>query len=287
MVLAPRRRRRPDGPGPAVRFTRFERSPLALRSALYRVYERRLESALPADALPRHIGVILDGHRRFAREEGGEYRASYEAGMAKLEELLGWCAALRIRAVTAWVLSTENLRRPPEELEPYFEVLAELFERLPTLAKRLRFTLTVSGSLDLLPPRLALAAKEAVDEVEALDVARPTMSVNIALCYGGRQEIVDACRSLVADLAAQGVDPADMAERVDAEGLARHLYAADLPDTDLVIRTSGESRMSGFLLWQSAFAEFAFVDPYWPSFRRVDLLRALRDFTRRERRFGA
>ncbi len=207
--------------------------------------------------------------------------------MAKLEELLGWCAALRIRAVTAWVLSTENLRRPPDELEPYFEVLAELFDRLPTLAKRLRFTLTVSGSLDLLPPRLALAAKEAVDEVEALAIARPTMSVNIALCYGGRQEIVDACRSLVADLAASGVDAADMAERVDADSLSAHLYAADLPDTDLVIRTSGESRMSGFLLWQSAFAEFAFVDPYWPSFRRVDLLRALRDFTRRERRFGA
>ena len=254
---------------------------------LYRLYERHLEASLPRDRLPRHVGVILDGHRRFAREEGGEYRRSYEAGMAKLEELLGWCAELHIGAVTAWVLSTENLRRSAEELDPYFDVLTALFGRLPALAENLGFRLSVSGSLDLLPPRLAQAAKEAVDTVEAQGPDDRAMSVNIALCYGGRQEIVDACRSLVADLAAQGVGPDEIAERIDTESLSAHLYAAELPDTDLVIRTSGESRLSGFLLWQSAFAEFAFVDPYWPSFRRVDLLRALRDFSRRDRRFGA
>jgi len=254
---------------------------MALRRTLYRYYEHRLESSLPADRLPQHIGVILDGHRRFAREAtDGEYRASYEAGMAKLEELISWCADLRIGAVTAWVLSTENLRRPATELEPYFEVLTELFNRMPKLAERLHFTLTVSGSLDLLPPTLVVAAKQAVDLVAQL-------GETIALCYGGRQEVVDACRSLVADLLAEGVAPENLAESIDAKGLAGNLYAADLPDTDLVIRTSGESRLSGFLLWQSAFAEFAFVDPYWPAFRKVDLLRALRDFTRRDRRFGA
>ncbi|MGA2432651.1 MAG: polyprenyl diphosphate synthase [Acidimicrobiales bacterium] len=259
---------------------------MALRRTLYRYYEHRLESSLPADRLPQHIGVILDGHRRFAREAtDGEYRASYEAGMAKLEELIGWCADLKIGAVTAWVLSTENLRRPAAELDPYFEVLTELFNRLPRLAQRLDFTLTVSGSLDLLPPTLVLAAKQAVEQVAQLGKAK--MSVNIALCYGGRQEVVDACRSLVTDLLADGVAPENLADSIDAQGLAGNLYAADLPDTDLVIRTSGESRLSGFLLWQSAFAEFAFVDPYWPAFRKVDLLRALRDFTRRDRRFGA
>lgn len=256
------------------------------RRTAYRVYEHHLANALPVERLPRHIGVILDGHRRFAREmTDGEYRASYEAGMAKLEELLEWSSDLGIKAVTAWVLSTENLRRPDDELVPYFEVLVELFERLPRLAERLHFSLSVSGSLDLLPPELALAAKQAVDHVELLGGART--DVNIALCYGGRQEVVDACRSLVADLVAKGVRTDDLAESIDAQGLARNLYAADLPDIDLVIRTSGESRLSGFLLWQSAFAEFAFVDPYWPAFRRVDLLRALRDFTRRNRRFGA
>lgn len=258
---------------------------MALRRTVYRFYEHHLEKALPVENLPRHIGVILDGHRRFAREAtDGEYRASYEAGMAKLEELLKWCSELDIKAVTAWVLSTENLRRPAEELDPYFEVLTALFERLPRLAERLNFSLSVSGSLDLLPPELTLAAKKAVDK--ASENTAPRMSVNIALCYGGRQEVVDACRALVTDLLASGVKPDDLAESIDAAGLARNLYAADLPDIDLVIRTSGESRLSGFLLWQSAFAEFAFVDPYWPAFRKVDLLRALRDFTRRERRFG-
>ena len=226
----------------------------------------------------------MDGHRRYAREEGGEYRSSYQAGMSKFEEFLTWCADLDIRAVTVWVLSTENLQRPAEELEPYFDVLNGLFERLPAQAQRLGFSLAVSGSLDLLPPTLAQAAKRAVDQTTS--IANPTMAVNIALCYGGRQEIVDACRSLVTDLADQGVAADEIAERIDADGIAQNLYAADLPDIDLVIRTSGESRLSGFLLWQSAFAEFAFVDPYWPAFRRIDLLRALRDFTRRERRFG-
>ena len=257
---------------------------MALSRSLYRLYERRLAASLPTSTLPRHIGVIMDGHRRYAREEGGEYRKSYQAGMSKFEELLAWCADLDIRAVTVWVLSTENLQRPAEELEPYFDVLNGLFERLPAEARRLGFSLAVSGSLDLLPPALAQAAKRAVDEVAT--VADPTMAVNIALCYGGRQEIVDACRSLVTDLADQGVAADEIAERIDADGIAQNLYAADLPDIDLVIRTSGESRLSGFLLWQSAFAEFAFVDPYWPAFRRIDLLRALRDFTRRERRFG-
>ena len=257
---------------------------MALSRSLYRLYERRLASSLPASSLPRHIGVIMDGHRRYAREEGGEYRSSYQAGMSKFEEFLTWCADLDIRAVTVWVLSTENLQRPAEELEPYFDVLNGLFERLPAQAQRLGFSLAVSGSLDLLPPTLAQAAKRAVDQTTS--IANPTMAVNIALCYGGRQEIVDACRSLVTDLADQGIAADEIAERIDADGIAQNLYAADLPDIDLVIRTSGESRLSGFLLWQSAFAEFAFVDPYWPAFRRIDLLRALRDFTRRERRFG-
>lgn len=256
---------------------------MAFPGLVYRYYERRLARSLPRDSLPRHIGVILDGHRRFAREEGfASYEASYRAGMAKLEELLEWCAELGVKAVTAWVLSTENLRRPLDELEPYFQVLAELFGRLPALSERVGFSLAVSGSLDLLPAELALAAKEA-----ATQAGGGPMQVNIALCYGGRQEIVDACRALVAELAARGVTSAEIADAIDSQGIARHLYAADLPDTDLVVRTSGESRLSGFLLWQSAYAEVAFVDPYWPAVRRVDLLRALRDYTRRPRRFGA
>ena len=167
------------------------------------------------------------------------------------------------------------------ELEPYFAVLVELLDDLPRLAARLGCSVRVIGSLDLLPADLATTAKQAENDSPA-----GTWHFNLALGYGGRQEIVDACRSLVADLVTEGVAPASLPEKIDATALSAHLYTADLPDPDLLIRTSGEARLSGFLLWQSAYAECAFVDPYWPAFRRVDFLRALRDFARRERRFG-
>jgi short-chain Z-isoprenyl diphosphate synthase len=249
---------------------------------LYRVYERRLVREIVHERRPAHIGVILDGHRRFARAEGlVDYQVSYRSGMAKLEEFLAWSAPLHIPAVTAWVLSTDNLRRPQEELDPYFDVLIDLLARIPELARKLDFSFQVIGSLDLLPRTLALAAKDAEQ-----NVGPGTFHVNLALGYGGRQEIVDAARSLVSDLVADGVAPEELAERIDVTALAGHLYAADRPDLDLVIRTSGEARLSGFLLWQAAYAECVFVDAYWPAFRRVDFLRALRDYGRRERRFG-
>ncbi len=249
---------------------------------LYSLYERRLLRRLDFGALPHHIGIVLDGHRRYAREEGlPSYRDSYRAGMARFEEFMGWSNDLGIPVITGWVLSRENLGRPEEELDPYFEVLIELFSRLPTLAARQHFKLRFIGSLDLLPAELVEAAKAA----EAACTKGPR-HLNIAMGYGGRQEIVDAAKDLVARLAAEGVPADEIAGRIDGDALARHMYSADLPDPDLLIRTSGESRLSGFLLWQSAYAEFVFVDVYWPAFRRVDFLRALRDFTGRQRRFG-
>lgn len=253
-----------------------------LTAPIYRLYERNLEGQLPAEGLPRHIGIILDGHRRYARREGlPDYTASYRVGMSKFEEFVGWAEELGIPTITAWVLSTQNLTRPAEELSPYFEVLEELFERLPALADRYDMSLRVIGSLDLLPDGLVRAAK-------LMEERRPAGSrrLNIAMGYGGREEIVDAARALVAELLERGVSGAEVAEAIDADALAAHMYLADLPDADLIIRTSGESRLSGFLLWQSAYAEFSFVDVYWPAFRRVDFLRSLREFSRRERRFG-
>ncbi|MDH3500159.1 MAG: polyprenyl diphosphate synthase [Acidimicrobiia bacterium] len=248
---------------------------------LYRLYERRLLDQLDTTALPRHIGIILDGHRRYARAERmPDYTTAYRAGMAKFESVMEWAKELNID-VTGWVLSTENLKRPAEEIEPYFDVLIELFNRLPILAQRHGFRLQFIGSVDMLPSRLVEAAKKAADVCTAGD-----RTVTIAMGYGGRQEIVDACRDLVDSLVEDGVDPPELSQHIDKDGISAHLYTADLPDPDLVIRTSGESRLSGFLLWQSAYAEYAFVDVYWPAFRRVDFLRALRDFTRRERRFG-
>jgi short-chain Z-isoprenyl diphosphate synthase len=254
----------------------------ALRRPLYRIYEERLARSLDRSHLPEHIGIIHDGHRRFARAAGlPDYAASYRVGMDKFVEFLCWCRELEVPAVTCWLLSKENFSRPAEELEPYFDVLADLFDRLPSEPGAEGVRVKVIGSLDLLPGRLRASVEHLVDRA-----AEGERRLTIALAYGGRQEIVDAVRDLVGTLAAAGVSAGDLAGHIDAATIAAHLYTADLPDPDLVIRTSGESRLSGFLLWQAAYAEYSFVDVYWPAFRRVDFLRALRDFTRRERRFG-
>lgn len=249
---------------------------------LYRIYERNLRKGLDLERLPRHIGVVLDGHRRHAREEGlASYTESYRAGMERFENFLEWANELSIPAVTAWVLSKENLSRSPEELDPYFDVLVELFGRLPEQCERYDMAIRVIGSLDLLPDHLVAAAKTAQQERQ-----HGSRRLNIAMGYGGRQEIVDAAQDLVEALVEQGVDAGEISSRITADSLAAHMYSADIPDPDLLIRTSGESRLSGFLLWQSAYSEFIFVDVNWPAFRHVDFLRALRDYTGRSRRFG-
>lgn len=247
----------------------------------YRLYEARLLQKLDRRSFPQHVAVIMDGHRRYARTEGLEsYQDSYRVGMDKLMDLLGWSSDLDIPTVTAWLLSTDNLSRPTEELDPYFDVLIEMFDRLPAIATPLGYEVRFIGSLDLLPDRLSVSAKQAQELSPPLE-----RRLTIAVGYGGRQEIVDACRELVAGVA-ENASPQEIANLITPEAIAEHLYAADLPDPDLVVRTSGESRLSGFLLWQAAYSEYSFVDVFWPEFRRVDFLRTLRDFTSRERRYG-
>jgi short-chain Z-isoprenyl diphosphate synthase len=254
----------------------------AIKRPIYGIYERRLEQHLDRSRLPCHIGVIHDGHRRYARSERlPDYASSYRVGMRKFVDLVHWAEELEIPAVTCWLLSKDNLSRPAEELEPYYDVLVDLFEALPHAVAGSDTRVRFIGSLDLLPARVVEAAKRLEEEC-----LTGTRRLTIALAYGGRQEIVDAARDLVSHLAGDGVAADEMADAIDAESLAAHLYTADLPDPDLVIRTSGEARLSGFLLWQAAYAEYSFVDVYWPAFRRIDFLRALRDFSNRERRFG-
>lgn len=253
---------------------------VSLSRPLYRLYEDRLLRSLDRSRLPGHIGVIHDGHRRFARQLGlGDYAAAYRAGTDKFVEFLGWCGELEVPVLTCWLLSQENLERPVEELEPYYRVLTDLLERLPVVAPDMQFD--VIGSLHLLPEGLRDSAESLVS-----GSAPSSRRLTIALAYAGRQEIVDAVRDLVGKLAADGLTGEEIADAIDAPALASHLYTASLPDPDLVIRTSGESRLSGFLLWQAAYAEYSFVDVHWPGFRRVDFLRALRDYTLRQRRFG-
>ncbi|MCL8025810.1 isoprenyl transferase [Nocardioides bruguierae] len=232
------------------------------------------------DNLPRHIGVMLDGNRRWAKAVGQSTAHGHRAGAANIEPLLGWCDEVGVEVVTLWLLSTDNLHRPAEELEPLLEIIAEAVD---SLADTRRWRLHPVGAVDLLPDRLAerlKAAEEATRDVDGL-------WVNVAVGYGGRQEIADAVRSLLADGARRGASLEELAREVDIDAISEHLYTKGQPDPDLVIRTSGEQRLGGFLLWQSATSEFYFCEAYWPDFRRVDFLRALRSYALRQRRFGA
>ena len=246
---------------------------------LYGMYERRLSSALPADRIPRHVGVILDGNRRWARAAGEEIQQGHQAGADKIHHLLRWCSDAGVEVVTLWLLSTDNLNRPPAELEPLLRIIEATVRELAAAG---RWRVHPVGAVDLLPPETTQVLKEA-----AAKTANATgILVNVAVGYGGRQEIADAVRSLLQEHAARGTPIEALAEVLDVEHIAEHLYTRGQPDPDLVIRTSGEQRLSGFLLWQSAHSEFHFCEAYWPDFRRVDFLRALREYANRHRRFG-
>jgi len=247
---------------------------------LYSIYERRLASELKSDRIPRHVGVILDGNRRWAAGQGGSTAQGHAAGAAKIEQLLGWCDEVGVEVVTLWLLSTDNLLRPEAELAPLLDIIART---VTTLASRQLWRINPVGALDLVPEATALALKTAAESTA--DVAG--MTVNVAVGYGGRREVVDAVRALINDAALRGVTMDELAVTIDADDIAGFLYTKGQPDPDLVIRTSGEQRLGGFLLWQSAHSEFYFCDAYWPDFRRVDFLRALRAYSARQRRFGA
>jgi short-chain Z-isoprenyl diphosphate synthase len=253
---------------------------------LYRLYTHRLRERVRRAPLPEHVAVIIDGNRRWALELGlTEPSAGHHRGAAKLDELLSWCAELDIGEVTVWALSGENVgSRPNAQLESLYDVVAAKLESLAEVARdpALPLRIHVFGRRQALPERLQAAAERA-EIASAADGVR----LNIALGYSGRDELVDACRRLVQDLAAEGVGAEAMAGRVTRDALAGRLYTAGRPDPELIIRTSGELRLSGFLPWQSAHSEFYFTDVYWPAFRELDFLRALRTFQQRVRRFGS
>ena len=252
---------------------------MGLRNLVYGAYERRIAASLSPDRLPRHVGVILDGNRRWAAGQGSTSEHGHRAGARKIDEFLGWCNELGVQVVTLWLLSTDNLARPVAELEPLLEIIDETVSALAACGK---WRVHPVGALDLLPARTSTALKLA--ESSTADVTG--MMVNVAVGYGGRQEVVDAVRSLLESESAAGATIDEVAQVIDVEHIAEHLYTKGQPDPDLVIRTSGEQRLSGFLLWQSAHSEFYFCEAYWPDFRRVDFLRALRAFGARQRRFG-
>lgn len=251
-----------------------------MRRVVYPAYEARMVRRLPAAHLPEHVGVMLDGNRRWARSVGRDTEHGHRAGAANIEPLLGWCEEVGVKVVTLWLLSTDNLNRPETELAPLLEIIEEAVD---SLVDQRRWRLHPVGALDLLPARTAARLKSAAETTSDVD----GLLVNIAVGYGGRREIADAVRSLLHEHAGLGTSLEELAQIIDVEHIADHLYTKGQPDPDLVIRTSGEQRLGGFLLWQSARSEFYFCEAYWPDFRRVDFLRAIRAYAQRERRYGA
>ncbi|MGP3967066.1 isoprenyl transferase [Streptomyces sp. 6N223] len=250
-----------------------------LRRLAVRLYARRVEGRLDTARGPKHIGVILDGNRRWAKAASNSTRQGYQAGAAKIQELLGWCAETDVEVVTLWLLSTDNLGRDPEELNPLLSIVEGAVRNL---AADGRWRVNHVGALDVLPERTRRVLLEAEEEAGN----REGILVNVAVGYGGRQEITDAVRSLLAKRAAEGQTLEQVADSLGVEDISEHLYTRGQPDPDLVIRTSGEQRLSGFMLWQSAHSEYYFCEAYWPAFRKVDFLRALRDYAARHRRYG-
>jgi short-chain Z-isoprenyl diphosphate synthase len=253
------------------------------RDLLYSLYARRLSHKLRSvGERPRHVAVMLDGNRRWAREAGFvDVNDGHRVGAARIADLLAWCEEESVQVVTLFLLSTDNLHRPADELDPLLKIIADVVDELAGPSARWR--LRIVGALDLLPPDIAHRLAAAAERT----AGRSGLELNVAVGYGGRQEIADAVRKLLLQHAESGTSIEELAEVLDVDHIAENLYTSGQPDPDLVIRTSGEQRLSGFLLWQSAHSEFWFCEAYWPAFRKVDFLRALRDYAARHRRFGS
>jgi short-chain Z-isoprenyl diphosphate synthase len=255
-----------------------------LKQLLYRLYERRLLAQVLRRPMPRHLGLIQDGHRRYAREAGLSNSGGYVLGAAKAEEVLSWCAEFEIPMVTLWWLSTENLDREPEEVSAVLDVIESKLAQWVAggLADRLGIRVRPIGKLDLLPA----PALQALQSAAAATRQHDRMLLNVGVGYGGRQEIVDAVAGYLSESFERCMTPDEILQGLTPDALAKYLYTYDCPDPDLIIRTSGEVRLSGFMLWQSAHSEYYFCDVYWPAFRKLDFLRAIRSFQQRQRRFG-
>jgi len=249
---------------------------------VYKAYEKWLWQQVKNGMKPEHIAIILDGNRRWASESSLNPLLGHQYGAEKVEELLDWCLDLNVKSITLYAFSTENFQRSLQEVGEILQLAEEKLSEILT-NKRIheqKVRVKVIGRIGLLPKKL----QEIIRRVEKATKGYDEHFLNIALAYGGRAEIVDATRKI-----AQKVKKGDMdSDEIDEEVFERYLYTAHMPkqDPDLIIRTSGEERLSGFLLWQCAYSELCFLDVYWPEFRRIDLLRAVRTYQRRKRRFG-
>jgi len=248
----------------------------------YKVYEGWLWRQVENGDKPEHIAIILDGNRRWASEKVLNPWFGHEKGAEKVEQLLDWCLKLDVKSVTLYAFSTENFSRPEDEVKEIMRIAEERFRELLTdeRIRRDKIRVKVIGRVNLLPEGL----RQLIEDVEKSTQDYDKHFLNFAFAYGGRAEIVDAAKKIAEEVREGKLD----LEKVDEQTFEQHLYTSHMPnqDPDLIIRTSGEERLSGFLLWQSAYSELCFLDVYWPDFRSIDLLRAVRTFQKRKRRFG-
>jgi tritrans,polycis-undecaprenyl-diphosphate synthase [geranylgeranyl-diphosphate specific] len=248
----------------------------------YRLYERKLESQLKKDRLPEHVAIILDGNRRWAKYHFLANKGAHAIGADKAEQLLTWIYDLRIKITTLYVLSIENLERDKKELDNIFELLGIKLEKLYNDSRihERQMKIKAIGNIDALPKSL----KEILFKLEKETNHYDLTFLNIAIAYGGQQELVEAIRKIACDVEKKELQISDINE----QSIDSYLYTSHLPqpEPDLILRTSGEKRLSGFLLWQSAYSELVFMDVFWPEFRKIDLMRAIRTFQRRRRRYG-
>ncbi|MDO4251963.1 MAG: polyprenyl diphosphate synthase [Rothia sp. (in: high G+C Gram-positive bacteria)] len=253
---------------------------MKLAQPLYTDYEKSLLGSIAPGRLPRHIGVLMDGNRRWAAQLGKSTKHGHQAGAERVADFLRWCKDLDIPMVTLYMLSTENLKRSAAELADLLEVIEGL---VLALADSKVAKIYPVGQLWRLPASLAASFSQAATATSQVK----QVQVNIAVGYDGRQEIVDAMRQLLLEAQKNGQTMADLMNNLKVEDIDQYLYTCGMPDPDLLIRTSGEQRLSGFLTWQSAYSEFYFSQVLWPDFSRVEFLRALQDYAKRQRRFGS
>lgn len=250
----------------------------SIKGLIYPWYEQRLLRQLDFARTPHHIGIIVDGNRRWAKANTVQTSSGHQAGAEKILEFIDWCEAAEVKIVTIWLLSTDNFKRSHEELDELLKIIANLVKELNETN---RWNVKVVGALDLLPDWMS-------NQFKALSVeTKSAMDINVAIGYGGRREIVDAIKGYLHAERDKGASIEQAAAELNDEVISKYLYTAGQPDPDLLIRTSGEQRLGGFLLWQSTHSEFYFCEAYWPDFRRVDFLRALRAYAQRQRRFGS
>ena len=253
---------------------------MKLQSPIYRFYEKRLWKQIKNGPKPQHIGVILDGNRRYALKKGLDAKEGHYFGAEKVEELLIWCLRFGIKIITLYVFSTENFNRTSAEVEKIMGLLVTKLQKInkdPLIVNN-KVRVKIIGRRDDLSDNIITLINEIEEKTKDYD----GHILNIALSYGGRAEIVDAVRKIATKVQEKEINITD----IDEETINDHLYTEGIPDPDLIIRTSGEERLSGFLLWQSAYSELYFTDIYWPAFRKIDFWRAIRIYQQRERRYG-